>query len=82
MCQVSQIRDDSVVSLDVHNHLWDHGGNETGVGQEQVRKKEVHGSMKVRITGDSQDDKQVPKYSYQVHAQEQSREDGLHIWIF
>jgi hypothetical protein len=36
--------DDSAVSLDVHNHFENHGGDEIDVSRGKVGKEEVHGS--------------------------------------
>jgi hypothetical protein len=44
------IGDDSAVSLDVHNHLWNYGGDEIDVSQGQVGKEEAHGSVEMGIT--------------------------------
>ena len=71
---VSDIPHDSAVSLDVHNHLRNHGGGVTNVCQGQVGDEEVYGVVEVRVRGDSKDDEQVPKHSDQVHGQE---EEGL-----
>ena len=37
--------------------------------------------MKVGVTDDSQNDEQVPKHGDQVYGQEESKEDGLQVWI-
>ncbi|KFO37646.1 hypothetical protein H920_00948 [Fukomys damarensis] len=81
LCQAFCIVDDSDVSYDVHNQLWDCRGGETDVSEGQVGEEEVHGGMKVGVRNDRQDDEQVPKHCDQVHGQEQSKEDGLQVWI-
>jgi hypothetical protein len=73
LCQAAHIGDDSAVSLDVHNHFWDSGGDETDVSQGQVGEEEVHGGVEVGVTADGQNYEQVPKYSDQIHGQEQSK---------
>ena len=60
LCQAAFIGDDSAVSLDVHNHFGDRGGDQTDVSQGQVGEEEVHGGVEVGVRGDSQDDEQVP----------------------
>ena len=67
--------------LDVHQHLWDCGGDETKVNQRQARKEEVHGGVEVGVRDNRQDDKQVPKHSHQVYGQEEPKEKGLKFWI-
>ena len=69
------------MSLDVHNHLGDSGGDETHVSQGQVAEEEVHGGVEVGVRGNSQDDEQVPQHGDQVHGQEQDKEEGLQVWI-
>ena len=81
LCQAACIGDDSAVSLDVHNHLGDRGGDEANVSQGQIGEEEVHGGVEVRIGADSQDEEQVPKHSGQVRGQEESKEEGLQVWI-
>ena len=65
------------MSLDIHNHPGDGGGDETHVSQGQVAEEEVHGGVEVGVRGDSQDDEQVPQHGDQVHGQEQDKEEGL-----
>ena len=43
LSQTAPIGDDSAVSLDVHNHLWDGGRGKTDVSHGKVGEKEVHG---------------------------------------
>ncbi|VTJ61530.1 Hypothetical predicted protein [Marmota monax] len=82
LCQAAHIGDGSAVSLGVHEHLGDHGGDEADVSQGQVGEEEVHGGVEVGVRADSQHDEQVPKHCDQVHGQEQSKEEGLQVWIF
>jgi hypothetical protein len=79
--KATAIRNDSAMSLDGHNHIWDCGGDETYISQGQVEEEKVHGDVEVRVTADSQDDEQVAKHCDQVHGQEQSKEKGLQFWI-
>ena len=81
LCQAACVGDDSVVRLDVHNHLRDGGGDETDVSQGQVGEEEVHGNVEVGVRGDSQDDEQVPQHGDQVHGQEQDAQQRLQFWI-
>ena len=69
------------MSLDVHNHLGDGGGDETDVNQGQVGEEEVHGGVKVGVRGNSQDDEQIPQHGDQVQGQEQDKEQRLQFWI-
>jgi hypothetical protein len=47
----------------------------------KVGEKEVHGDVEVCVTGDSQDDEQVPNHKDQVHEEKQFQEDGLQFRI-
>ena len=69
------------MSLDVHYHLGDCGGDETDVSQGQVGEEEVHGGVEVRVRGDGQDDEQVPQHGDQVHEQEEDAQQRLQFWI-
>jgi hypothetical protein len=69
------------MTLDVHNHIWDCGGDETDVCQGQVGEEIVHGGVEVEVTADGKDDEKVPKHCHQVHGQKHSKQDGLHFWI-
>ena len=69
------------MSLGVHNHLGDCGGDETDVSQGQVGEEEVHGGVEVGVRGDGQDDEQVPQHSDQVHGQEEGTEERLKFWV-
>ncbi|VTJ83351.1 Hypothetical predicted protein, partial [Marmota monax] len=62
LCQAAYIGDDSALSLDAHNHVWDRGGDETKVSQGQVGEEEVHRGVEVGVRADGQDDEQVPKH--------------------
>jgi hypothetical protein len=81
LCQAAHIGDDLAMSLDVHNHLGDSGGNKTDVSQRQVGEEEVHGGVEMGVSSNSCDNEQVPKHCDKIHGQEQSREDGLQFWI-
>lgn len=81
LCHTAFIGDDSLVSLNVYNHIWDSGRNETDISEGQIREKEVQG-VEVGDTADSQDYEQIPKHCYEVHGQEQSKKDSLYICIF
>ena len=81
LCQAAHIGDDSAVSLDVHNHLGDRGGDKTDVSQGEVGEEEVHGGVEVGVRSDSQDDEQVPQHGDQVHGQEQDPEQRLQFRI-
>ena len=59
----------------------DGGGADTDVSQGQIGEEEVHGAVEVGVSADSQDDEQVPKHSDQVRGQEESKEEGLQVWI-
>jgi hypothetical protein len=48
------------MTLDVHNHIWDCGGDETDVCQGQVGEEIVHGGVEVEVTADGKDDEKVP----------------------
>jgi hypothetical protein len=74
------IRDDSALSLNVHDHIWDCGGAKTNVSQSQVVEEEVHGGVEVGVTADAKDDEQIAKHCDQVHGQEQAKQDGLKFW--
>ena len=69
------------MSLDVHNHLGDRGGDEANVSQGEVGEEEVHGGVEVVVRGDSQDDEQVPQHGDQVHGQEEDKQQRLQFWI-
>lgn len=38
--------------------------------------------MQMRLCDDSHDDKQIPKHCYQVHGQEQCKNEELKLWVF
>jgi hypothetical protein len=81
LCQAAHIGDDSAVSLNVHNHLQNCGGDKADVRQGQVGEEEVHGGVEVGVRADSHNDEKVPKHCDQIHAQEQSKQDVLQFWI-
>ena len=81
LSQAAFTGDDSAVSLDVHNHLGDCGGDETNVSQGQVGEEEVHGGVEVGVRGDGLYDEQVSQHSDQVHGQKQDTEQRLQFWI-
>ena len=81
LCQAACIGDDSAVTLDVHNHLRDGGGDETDVSQGQIGEEKVHGGVEAGVRDDGQDDEQVPQHGDQVHGQEQDTEQRLQFWI-
>ena len=56
LSQATFTGDDSAVSLDVYNHIWDSAGDETNVSQGQVGEEEVHGGVEVGVRDDGLDD--------------------------
>lgn len=81
MCQAAHNRDDSALSLDIHNQLWDCGGYETDVSQWQIEEEKLHGGLEIWVRADSHNDEKIPKHCDQVHDQKYSKEDGLQFWI-
>ncbi|EAW84019.1 hCG2040334, partial [Homo sapiens] len=81
LSQAAHVRDESTMSLDVHNHLGDSSRGKTDVSQGQVGEEEVHGAVEMGVRADGQNDEQVPQHHDQVHGQEQPKEDGLQFWI-
>ena len=81
LSQAAHVRDESAVSLNVHNHFGDSGRGAINVSHQQAGKEEVHGSVEVGIRDEGQDDEQVPKHSDQTHGQEEAKEEGLQFWI-
>jgi hypothetical protein len=69
------------VILEVHNHIWDCGGNETDVSQGQIGQEEIHRSVEVGVPADGQDDEQVPKHCHNVHGKKHPKENRLQLWI-
>ena len=70
-----------MLSLHVHQHLWDSDRRERDISEGQVAEEEVHGGVEARVQPDEQDDEQVPQHRGQVHAQEQGEEHGLLLWL-
>ena len=61
------IRDTLILSLDVHQDLWDCGGAQTDVSEGEIGEKEIHRGVEVGVRDDSQDNEQVPQDGNQVH---------------
>jgi hypothetical protein len=67
LSEADHITDDSSLSLNVHNHLWDCGGAKTNVSKSQVVEEKVHGGVEMGVTAESQGDEHVAKHCAQVH---------------
>ncbi|KAI5185456.1 Leucine-Rich Repeat Transmembrane Neuronal Protein 1 [Manis pentadactyla] len=64
--QAAHIGEDSAVSLNVKNHVWDCGRSKTEVSQGQNGEKEVHGGVEVGVRDDGQGEEQVPQDGDQI----------------
>ena len=77
MCDTAFVGYNFALGLDVPQHLWDSGRDETDVYKGQIGEEEVHGGVEVGVWADSQDDEQVSKGCDQVHGEEKSKYEGL-----
>ena len=74
------IGDGLLLSMHVHQHLWNCDSGKGNVREGQVAEEEVHGGVKARVQPDEQDDEQVAQHRGQVNAQEQGKEHTLLLW--